>query len=194
MANPSNDPNWELVFSDEFNSSSLDNSVWNTQYFYGQTNDGNSESQYYVPEAVSVANGQLRLTATNNPIFGDRPQVVLDQYVKTSELFKYRSGMISGHEKRAITYGYVEMRAQVPAGQGLWSAFWMLPQRKNSGVVPERHQNLPEINIVETLGRDLDQAYTALHFKDGAKPNQRDQINGKAPVPNLTTQAHTFWF
>jgi beta-glucanase (GH16 family) len=192
MANPSNDQNWELVFADEFNSSSLDNRLWNTQYFYGQTNDGNNELQYYVPEAVTVANGQLRLTATNNLIVGDRPKVVGDQYVKISDEFKYRSGMISGHEKRAITYGYIEMRAQVPAGQGLWSAFWMLPQRKKTGVVPEEHQNLPEINIIETLGKDLDQAYTALHFKDGTKPNQREQINSKYSVPNLMTQTHTF--
>jgi hypothetical protein len=70
---PSDDPNWERILSDEFEQPELDQNIWNTKYYYGQTNDGNQEQQYYVPDSLSFANGQLRLTATYNPIEGDRP-------------------------------------------------------------------------------------------------------------------------
>ena len=46
-----------------------------------------------------------------------------------------------------MKYGYVEMRAKMPKGQGLWPAFWMLNHYDNG--------NQPEIDIMEFLGREI---------------------------------------
>jgi beta-glucanase (GH16 family) len=43
-----------------------------------------------------------------------------------------------------VRHGIVEMRARLPAGAGLWPAFWMLP---------ETHESRPEIDIMEVNGR-----------------------------------------
>ena len=46
------------------------------------------------------------------------------------------------------------MRAQLPAGQGMWPAFWLLPE---SGRWP------PEIDALEMLGQDPRTVYVATH-------------------------------
>ncbi len=48
--------------------------------------------------------------------------------------------MISSYGKFSFTYGYMQVVAELPIGQGLWSAFWTLPE---SGIWP------PEIDVME---------------------------------------------
>ena len=67
--------------------------------------------------------------------------------------YPYFSGLISTQPSFAQTYGYFEMRAQLPQGKGLWPAFWMLPQ---DGSWP------PEIDVVESIG-DPSRVYMTLH-------------------------------
>jgi beta-glucanase (GH16 family) len=182
---PSKDPNWEKVFSDEFESPQLNSTFWDTRYFYGRTNDGNNELQYYTPESVTVADGKLRLTAINRATDGFRPVPVpnSDQYAYNPETFKYQSGMISSHDKRAMTYGYMEIRAKMPAGQGLWSAFWTLPQSKKWP---------PEISISEILGKDPNTAHSTLHFYDASQPKNQGYRSTPHATANLSTDFHTF--
>lgn len=67
--------------------------------------------------------------------------------------YPYLSGLISTQPSFSQTYGYFEMRAQLPQGKGLWPAFWMLPQ---DGSWP------PEIDVVESIG-DPSRVYMTLH-------------------------------
>jgi beta-glucanase (GH16 family) len=182
---PINTPNSELVFSDEFNGSQLNQQVWSPQYYYGQTNDGigNQEKEYYTPDSLIFSNGVLRLRATNNPINGFRPIPTASGYQYQPEQFPYRSGMISGHDKRAFTYGYMEIRAKLPAGQGLWPAFWMLPQSK---------QWPPEIDVMEVAGGDPTRNVMTLHYPDASQPNNHAQIDGSYRGVNLSQGFHTF--
>jgi beta-glucanase (GH16 family) len=145
------DSTWELTFSEEFNNSRLNSDLWTPQYHFGQTSSVNEEKQYYVPEAISFSGGTLNLTATRNPILGK------NSVTGASEVFDYRSGMIAGHDKRAFTYGYMEMRAKLPTGQGLWPAFWMLPSSK---------QWPPEIDVMEFLGNEPQKVYGNVHYRN----------------------------
>ncbi len=49
--------------------------------------------------------------------------------------YDYTSGMLTTYSSFAQTYGYFEMRADMPDDQGAWPAFWLLrptaPGRRN---------------------------------------------------------------
>src|SRR5258708_25793122 len=75
----------------------------------------------------------------------------------------YTSGIITTKDKFTQEYGYFEMRARVPHGQGLWPAFWLL----HSGPLP-----WTEIDIFEILGKDTTTMYMSNHWRDAANNHQ----------------------
>ena len=176
--------NYELVFSDEFNGNQLDLNNWNTNYYYGsRTNTFNNEAQYYVDEAFEFEDGILSIVGQQESIEAFE---AVDKYllgIQGKDLsFDYTSGMLSGHDKVAFTYGYMEIRAQVPQGQGLWPAFWMLP---SSGEWP------PEFDIMEILGDQTDVAYQTLHYQD--EVDGHSMIGGYAADGiDFSADFHTF--
>ena len=70
----------------------------------------------------------------------------------------YLSGIITSYDAFEMTHGYVEMRAKLPPGQGLWPAFWMHPKHYLYEV--------PEIDVMEFLGHQTDRLYNTYHFFD----------------------------
>jgi beta-glucanase (GH16 family) len=58
-------PGWQLFFHDEFDGSSLNTTNWTA---LDRQNSFNNELQYYRPEQVTVAGGNLQITATNQPL------------------------------------------------------------------------------------------------------------------------------
>jgi beta-glucanase (GH16 family) len=129
--------NFHLTFNDDFNSfdSSPDGSHgWKTQfYFNGRSLPSNGEQEYYSDTSVGVnpfnlANGTLTITAAP----GSNPDGLA-----------YNSGMISTEGDFTQTYGYFEVHAQLPQGQGMWPGFWMLNADKSWP---------PEIDVLEAFG------------------------------------------
>ncbi|MEH6606284.1 MAG: glycoside hydrolase family 16 protein, partial [Pseudomonadales bacterium] len=112
---------WELVWNDEFDGNSLNGSKWNIQLGdgsdYGIPGWGNNELQWYQAENIAVEDGKLLITARQESTNG----------------YPYSSGRLRTSGKYDTRYGRIEASIQVPAGVGLWSAFWMLPTDSQYG-------------------------------------------------------------
>jgi len=143
---------WTLKFNEQFTGSAL-NSVWNASTLWGVANGtlgGSSQSDMggdtLSPTAVKVNNG-LTITATATPLAG-RPYT--DGQVNTG-------GEPLGQGGYSFTYGYVVASIQVPQGQGIWPAFWMLPYPTGGKL----HDGDGEIDIMEYLGQQptIDQVH-----------------------------------
>ncbi|THK34706.1 glycosyl hydrolase family protein [Ensifer sp. MPMI2T] len=151
------------TFSDDFNALQLRSGttgVWDAKYWWapekGATLADNGELQWYInpshqPTAsanpFSVKDGVLTITAAPA---SDAIQAEIDGY-------DYTSGMLTTHSSFAQTYGYFEMRADMPNDQGAWPAFWLLPA---DGSWP------PELDVVEMRGEDTNTVITTAHSNE----------------------------
>jgi beta-glucanase (GH16 family) len=132
-----------------------------------------------MPDDVLVSDGVLKLRAQQRTVMGG-----------DGNSYAYTSGIISSGKdtydpavapRFAFQYGYVEMRAKIPAGQGFWSAFWML---QANGQWPW------EIDILEALGNQPNAAYFNVHYPT---PNWDDAANpGGYSGPDFTSDFHTY--
>jgi len=111
-------PGQQLIWSDEFDGSSLNTNIWN----YETGNLGvNNEVEYYTSNSanVSVQGGCLQITALKEPNYNGSG-------------WDYTSGRITTYNKKIFTYGKIEIRAKVPGDKGTWPALWMLGNNINS--------------------------------------------------------------
>lgn len=176
---------YRLVWRDEFNGASLDTAKWGYQTgikdIYGSSVGpdywGNGELQYYTEDAVSVADGSLKITATKQQQ-GDR---------------LYTSGRILTRDKASFTYGYFEARMKTPTGSGMWPAFWMLPQPSSPANSENEYGGWPangEIDIMEAKGRLENKVDTTLHFSKAW--NAHDYVTKETTLSSNTDEWHTY--
>ncbi|TDH63601.1 glycosyl hydrolase family protein [Dankookia rubra] len=164
-----------VTFAEEFNSLSASatgiGTTWKTTFKINdqlRTLSTNKEAEYYSDASVgvnpfSISQGILDITAApgSNPLG-----------------LAYTSGLLTTARSFAQQYGYFEVRAQLPAGQGFWPAFWLLPA---DGGWP------PEIDIFEMLGKDPTTAYFSLHTTTGPTTTKSMSL-----LPDLSKGFHTF--
>ncbi len=173
---------YELVFSDEFNGTSLDTSKWNTAYLWGDDLVINSELQHY----VDIANDP---TFGFNPFTFDGEALTINTIETPPELLEkangqaYLSGVITSYDAFQFTYGYVEARVQVPFGKGYWPAFWLLNAFYD--------QDKPEIDIMEFIGDNQDTAYHTFHYYDEAGNLRSTKSEPTFPI-DYPANFHTF--
>ncbi len=145
-----NPKKYKLNWHDEFDGNSLNMNYWSYQEGdgsqYGIPGWGNSEQQYYSQDNVSINNGALKITARRENKGGKA----------------YTSARIRTANKVAFTYGRIEAKIKLPPYQGLWPAFWMLPDTTTYGNWP----NSGEIDIMEAKGRLPNETSAAIHFAD----------------------------
>lgn len=136
----------KLIWEENFDGKTLNENVWNYELGDGCPNIcgwGNNERQIYTKDNHTVNNGFLTITAKKE---GD----------------KYTSTRITTAGKKEFKYGYIEARAKVPVGQGIWPAFWML----GSNIKQVGWPMAGEIDILEYVGKEPDMVFTSLHTKD----------------------------
>ena len=150
----------EVIWAEEFNNNSaLDSKIWSARYCGHDASNGggtchNNESQYYLPEAVSVDKSGNAVITTK--YVTSKPSVGTCLGSKCS----FTSGRFDTQGKVAFLYGYIEARIKMPKGSGNWPAFWMLGTNITSIGWP----NSGEVDIAEGFGNAKTRASSAIHY------------------------------
>ena len=136
---------WKLVWHDEFNGpagSAPDPAKWT--YDTGNTGWGNNELENY--------------TDSRQNSYQDGEGNLVIQALQTGAN-TYTSARLKTQGLYAVEYGKIEARIQIPFGQGLWPAFWMLGA--NIDTVP--WPNCGEIDIMENIGKEPSTVHGTIH-------------------------------
>ena len=167
-----------LVWSDEFDGASLDPQAW---FFetgdgteYGIPGWGNNELQYYLPDNAQLEGGFLKIEARTESI----------------GTFDYTSARINTRDRFAFQYGRIEARMRLPGGQGIWPAFWMLPQDSPYGIWPASG----ELDVAEAVnlgGAGGNTVYGPIYYGGGSLGVMSSSETYLVPT-DATTEFHTY--
>jgi beta-glucanase (GH16 family) len=167
-----------LVWADEFDGAQLDPESW---YFeegdgsqYGIPGWGNNELEWYLPNSAQLENGMLVITAREESSNGKN----------------YTSARINTRDRFAFRYGRIEARIRLPGGQGVWPAFWLLPQDDVYGTWAASG----EIDIMEAINLGASGGNTVhgtLHY-GGAWPNNVSSGSGYEVATDATADFHVY--
>jgi len=149
------EPAHRYLLHEAFDGTRLDAGRWRTCHWWADTGctiASNDELETYWPRQARVRDGKLELVAERRDARGS-----------DGEVRPYVSGMISSgpgpkpqRPKFAFLYGHAEIRARLPTGKGLWSAFWLLPADRESK---------PEIDVMESRGQDRNSVSLHVHWR-----------------------------
>jgi beta-glucanase (GH16 family) len=174
--------NMHLTFDDEFTSFSpyVDatgsstcaangSGIWQTLYYNcTRTTASNLEAETYTDNSFSISDGVLAIKAATSTA-------------------GYTSGIITTEHSFSQTYGYFEIRAKLPAGRGLWPAFWLLPIDMSWP---------PEIDAMEAFGDTNpvkgEGGRTMIHYASHFSPNNTVCGDWHDTGTDVTADFHTY--
>jgi beta-glucanase (GH16 family) len=155
---------YKLVFLDDFNT--IDRGKWNVR----NNSWAHNEESMVTSRATNVftSNGALTLRAVH------------ENYTAYGTTRHYTSGYLDTIGKESWKYGLMEMRAKLPAAQGMWPAFWL---REGNG-------GLGELDIMEAVGGMPTRTVQTVHQStngDMAKAGHEDVL-----ASGSTSDWHTY--
>ena len=163
----------ELVWSDEFDgpAGAIDPTKWSPEI--GGDGWGNGELQFHRAENAALDGaGHLVITARREAA-GARA---------------FTSARLSTRGKLETTYGRIEARLKLPAGKGLWPAFWML----GTDVAGVGWPACGEIDIMEARGAQPWRVSSALHGPGYSGGNALIAAHERPDRAPLTDEFHVF--
>ena len=163
-----------LIWSDEFNGSSVNPANWEFQLgngqLFGLSGWGNNELQYYRAENSTVSNGVLTITARNQNFGG----------------YNYTSSRLRSINRFEFAYGRIEASIRLPSTPGIWPAFWLLPTSSPYGTWAASG----EIDVMESVNF-ADRIYGTIHY--GAPFPGNVSAGGQyAPGTDFSQNFHTY--
>lgn len=129
-----NTKDWTLVWSDEFNGSSIDRNVWNYEDYYANRGD----------QQVYTSNSRNSFIKDGNLVIRTLKEPTKDRY--TGIEYPYSSASLNTKGKKSFLYGKFEIRCKLPSGPRIWPAFW------TDGDVDPNWPQRGEIDIFEFYG------------------------------------------
>ena len=166
---------YSLVWSDEFDGTSLNSANWTPET--GGGGWGNNEQQTYTSDSSN-----LRVDSGN----------LIIQAVKSGSA--WTSARIKSQDKRSFQYGKIEFRAKLPTGIGPWPAAWLLGNNISTAGWPA----CGEIDVLEWRGGfngvangDANTVGHALHSssRNGSNPVEPPS---RSAVVNPSSAFHTY--
>lgn len=155
---------WTLIFSDDFNSGSLNSENW-SKFDYVKWNVADWRKFSSKDDALYQSNGD---TLTLWGRYGD----YTSQSDPTGAANGYAAAGLNTQGKFSFQYGKVEVRAKFDSVQGVWPAIWMLPEK------PESWLGSGEIDLMEHLNYE-GSAHQTLHYaaNDGTNASSYTTVN-----------------
>jgi len=193
---------YDLVFSDEFNGSTLNANRWNAQLRWDGEFNGeryeyrviNGEDQFYVnilsddqKHLDTVASrhnpfefdgSRLAIRAKRNPMQqtkGNKTYGPLAEIVAQQSIL---SGAISTYDKFTQKYGYFEARMKIPSHIGTFPAFWLHHQKR-----AWEGTKRTEIDIMENLGHAPWYIYNSFHYNTNVSATNYGDAHFIKPQP-----------
>ena len=158
---------WELVWSDEFDGTTLDETKWGfEQNCWG---GGNQEQQCYTDRTDNtfLLDGFLHIRALEEEFTGlDGSEDWDNASTLGTTTLPYTSGRIRTEGRGDWRYGRFEVRARLPFGQGLWPAIWMLPTENTHGdwAASGEIDIMEAVNLKTVWTPDNNSVHGTLHF------------------------------
>lgn len=161
---------WALVWRDEFGGTHPDGTGLDLTKWAREENNyggGNFERQAYRADDKYnyVRDGKLHVSVYRDP-----------HTTSDGKTQPYSSARLRTRGRGDWRFGRVEVRAKMPAGQGIWPAVWMLPTDSPYGAWAAGG----EIDLLESRGSAVHETTGALHFG--------------GPWPRNTYLAHAYRF
>ena len=171
---------WTPVWSDEFDGATLNPEHWNRQVL--GAGHFNEEFQEYTAsdENAYLEDHCLVIKAIHNGVEHGPGQ--------------YTSARLNTAQKHTWTYGKIAARIQLPHGQGMWPAFWMLGANCIENGGDTRWPFCGEIDILELYGSRNDAVVEAnLHFADrGGAHKMMGAVAHEIEKGRFADQFHVF--
>ena len=151
---------WKLVWSDEFDGSTIDVDKWSPNIW--PPRKVNDEDQAYTGRErnLRIEDGML----------------VIEAHKEDYEGASYTSGRLHSDGNGDFLYGRFEIRAKLPSGQGTWPAIWMLPSDPfryattceegedwQGSSTCDAWPNSGEIDIMEHVGYQMNHVHGTVH-------------------------------
>ncbi|HET7410652.1 MAG TPA: glycoside hydrolase family 16 protein [Paracoccaceae bacterium] len=169
-----------LVWSDEFDTPGLpDPARWTYDTAWNEEGWFNDEKQYYAAaraENARVEDGHLLITARREAL------TEAEDYGGQH----YASARLLTKSLAQWTTGFVEVRARLACGRGIWPAIWMLGADDATGWPGQG-----EIDIMEHVGWDEGVVHGTIHT-EAYNHVAGTQVGAETRVPDACTAFHTY--
>lgn len=151
-ANAQPSPDYKLVFADEFDGPEIDGNTWwqDDCSVFGEWS-GNEHPSVSLKENVVVENGVANIIVKNE----NHTCIHTSSPRKEEHSKEYTTGQIIS--AATFRYGYFEIRARVPKGNGFIPAYWFHSSHNN--------KSYQEIDVFEFCGCDCSEFQAGIYFE-----------------------------
>jgi len=177
------EPNWQLVFDEEFMGDTLDLANWELVVYKQGAFDGTGaywtlDNVKVSPETVygacTKATGVCRIVAKKETV--TKPPVSWNPSIPEAT-YNFTTSNIN--TKRFFGWGKYEIRCKVPKGKGFFPAFWLYGEKYGDGHEIDIFEFMNEYNLLQKYDSDKLCKYIQMHYHkaDNSNPNNRPDYN-----------------